>query len=243
MNLLDHLPPYIFPSPTFQPCITINICLVSYFPHSLTLHHLITPKGISLGGHATWHVIHRDSRFKAGIVIIGSPDYTSLMADRARLSKLPTYSTSSPPGSSFIGSKDFPPGLVEAVSKWDPAGLAMAAIGKTAGKDELKDSDGGEKVRMLMEQTLGGKRILCLSGGADKLVPYHCGEGYLKWLNSAISSGGWFEGGLHLEDKVFEGVGHEVPQSMVIEAVRFVGDTLELEGIEKGEVGKKESKI
>ena len=64
----------------------------------------------------------------------------------------------------------------------------------------------------LMAKTLGNKRILSLSGGADKLVPYRCGEPFLSWLKKAIGKGGWYEqGGVVFEDMVFDGVGHEVP--------------------------------
>ena len=47
----------------------------------------------------------------------------SLMYDRARLSKLKSFTASSPPGASFFGSDDFPPALVDAVRATDPAGL------------------------------------------------------------------------------------------------------------------------
>lgn len=62
-----------------------------------------------------------------------------------------------------------------------------------------------------MVRWFGGKRVLNLSGGSDKLVPYKIGEPFLKWLKEGIGKGGWFDGsGFVLEDVVFPGVGHEV---------------------------------
>ena len=77
-------------------------------------------------------------------------------------------------------------------------------------------------------ECLRGKRVLNMAGGADKLVPYGAGEGFLKWLKGAVRSGGAFEdGGVVLEDKVFDGVGHEMSPGMVTEAVRFAIESLE----------------
>ncbi|KAK4934505.1 hypothetical protein LTR10_024252 [Elasticomyces elasticus] len=39
--------------------------------------------GVSLGGHATYHVLSDDPRVSAGVVIIGCPDVAALMEERA----------------------------------------------------------------------------------------------------------------------------------------------------------------
>ena len=99
--------------------------------------------------------------------------------------------------------------LVKEVARWDPAGYLMG-----------KGREGLECLR--------GKRILNLAGGADKLVPYASGEGFLRWLKGAIGPEGMFaDGEVVLEDMVFEGVGHEMSPGMVTEAVRFVVGSLE----------------
>ncbi|MCJ1371238.1 hypothetical protein MMC20_002453 [Loxospora ochrophaea] len=211
-QLITYLPSYIFP--TSSHTLTTNLVL-----------------GISLGGHAAWHCILHDPRITTAMVIIGCPDYIRLMSDRARLSKLQTYTNSSPPGSHFIGSTDFPPTLVSAVEQFDPAGLLWSevAASKTNVSDDSEPTE-TEKRRVIpiLKSSLQGKRILNLAGGADKLVPYKCGEPFLKWLKKAIGPGGWFqEGNVVLEDVVFEGVGHEMSPGMVKEVVRFLCETLD----------------
>ena len=227
--LLDYISAYVFPT----NAITIT-------------QHIVC--GISLGGHAAWHCILHDPRITSAIICIGCPDYTRLMSDRARLSKLPTYTQSKPPGHKFVGSSDFPPGLVEAVKRNDPAALFWSQLkGARPGQEHLHEVSDEDKVGLvpLMARTLGNKRILNLSGGADKLVPYRCGEPFLAWLKKAIGTGGWFEnGGVVFEDMVFEGVGHEVPHAMVKELIRFVNETLEEEGeMTVGKKGSRESRI
>ena len=186
--------------------------------------------GVSLGGHAAWHCVVHDPRITTAVVIIGCPDYIRLMSDRARLSKLVTWTGTNPPGSSFLGSTDFPKGLVEVVEKYDPAGLFL---------DEIASRDDGfydrnptllEQKRLLplMKRSLQGKRILNLAGGADRLVPYKCGAPFLRWLKISTASNGWFsEGGVVFEDIIFDGVGHVLSPEMTKEAHRFVIEALE----------------
>ena len=213
--LLDYISAYAFPN---------NSTSIS--------QHIVF--GISLGGHAAWHCVLHDPRITSAIICIGCPDYTRLMSDRARLSKRPTYTQSKPPGHTFVGSSDFPPGLVEAVKRYDPAGLFWSQLKMARpGQEHLHEVSDEDKVGLgpLMARTLGNKRILNLSGGADKLVPYRCAEPFLAWLKKAIGEGGWYENGeVVFEDVVFEGVGHEVPHAMVKELLRFVGESLEGEG-------------
>lgn len=209
-HLLDHIVSYVFPKS--EHSIVSNLVL-----------------GVSLGGHAAWHCVMHDPRITTAVVIIGCPDYIRLMSDRARLSKLVTWTTSNPPGSSFLGSIDFPKSLLEAVEKYDPAGLCLGEI--AARDDQVYDRNPSvsEQKRLLplMKRTLQGKKILNLAGGADRLVPYKCGKQFLGWLKNATASDGWFsEGAVVLEDIVFEGVGHDVSPEMIKEAHRFVIESL-----------------
>ena len=227
--LIDYISAYAFPDDSVK--ISQNIVL-----------------GISLGGHAAWHCILHDPRISSAVICIGCPDYARLMSDRARLSKLPTYMNSKPPGSTFIGSNDFPQGLVEAVNKYDPAGFLWSPLKSTRpGQEHLSEVSADDKAVLspLMARSLGNKRILNLSGGADKLVPYKCSEPFLLWLKKAIGQGGWYEqGGVVLEDMIFDGVGHMVSPEMVPEIIRFIGETME-EGTEMtaGKIGSRESRI
>lgn len=204
--------------------------------------------GVSLGGHAAWHCILHDPRITTAVICVGTPDFARLMSDRARLSKLATYTQSKPPGRTFLGSSDFPQGLVEAVRRYDPAGLFWSRLrSPRSGQEHLQEVTQEDKVGLvpLMARTLGNKRILNMSGGADKMVPYRMGEPFLEWLKKAIGKGGWYEnGGVVLEDMVFEGVGHEVPAAMVTELLRFVGESLEDEKeMTIGKRGSRESRL
>ena len=209
-QLITYLSSYIFPNSE----------------HTLSMHMVL---GISLGGHAAWHCIFHDPRITTAVVIIGCPDYIRLMSNRARRSKLKTWTESSPPGSTFLGSADFPAGLVEAVETYDPAGLCLHTGSKPRDTYE-EDVSSTELHRLipLLEKCLAGKRVINLAGGADKLVPYKHAEPFLKWLKRAIGPHGWFsDGGVVLQDILFDGVGHEMSLDMLKEATRFIAESLE----------------
>lgn len=219
--------------------------LPSYIPLNITQHLVL---GISLGGHAAWHCLLHDPRITTAIIIIGCPDYIHLMSDRARLSKLPTWTQSHPPGSSFLGSTDFPTALISAVEKYDPAGLLLGGDVKSRSSDIYNHTPTPLERRALiplLKTHLQNKRILNLAGGSDKLVPYKCSEPFLRWLKAATSPiSGWFkDGNVVLEDIVFEGVGHEMSAGMVKEVHRFVCQTLELGQSSRPVLGRKSSKI
>ncbi|KIW11644.1 hypothetical protein PV08_10946 [Exophiala spinifera] len=223
--LLDYLPAYLFPDNSRQ--IVQNIVL-----------------GISLGGHAAWHVVMHDPRFSAAVVTIGCPDYVRVMSDRARLSKREAWLDSD--GREFLGSRDFPSALVDKVRRVDPVGLLWhgSGLGRRSGQEQLYDGgelspEEKETVIPIMARCLGNKRILNLSGGSDKLVSYQHSKPFLDWLKKSIEKGGWFEGsGLYLEDIVYPGVGHEVPPDMVSDMITFINETLE-EGVEGARLGSK----
>ena len=198
--------------------------------------------GVSLGGHSTWHCLMQDARITAGIVVIGCPDYRRLMIQRASKTKLETWTSSG--GRDFFGSKDFPKGLVEAVEKYDPAGLLLGELDTAVGQDGSYEPNKQEQTRIkpLLRDSLGGKRVMCISGGADKLVPYSESKPFLGWLKSAIKKDAW-AGDLNivLEDVVDEKAGHEFNPRMQDEAVRFVCETLAGEGGLR--MGSRSSKI
>ena len=223
--------------------------LISYLPAYLS--DLSAPiaqnivLGISLGGHAAWQVVLREPRVSAAVVVIGCPDYEALMRDRARLSRLESYTKDN--GESFVGSADYPEALRGMVRSWDPVGVVFGTVAevgaqgqqgksKRSGKeaDVPVTDDVRDALSPVFARTLADKRVQCLSGGADKLVPYAMGEPFLRWLKREISPGGAFEGsGVVLEDLVFEGVGHDVPPSMVGEMLKFVNETLDEKEVER----------
>ncbi|EGE02553.1 hypothetical protein TEQG_01587 [Trichophyton equinum CBS 127.97] len=214
-TLIDYMGCYLFPKSERK--ITNNLVL-----------------GASLGGHAAWGCILHEPRITSATIIVGCPDYINLMTDRAERSKLATWTSSSPPGSHFLGSEAFPQPLIDTLKNWDPTSFFLNHISEYPPKEPkrsgpIPDPTEEEKniLRPVVKRCLAGKKILVLSGGADKLVPYARGEPFLTWLKKAIGPEGWCaEGKISLEDIIFEGVGHQVTPPMRDEAVKFIGDCL-----------------
>ncbi|RHZ51120.1 hypothetical protein CDV55_102919 [Aspergillus turcosus] len=231
--LMDYLPAFVFPQGERK-----------------IFKHLVL--GVSLGGHAAWSCLLHEPRVSAGVVIIGCPDYVNLMVDRARLSKLPSWTNSDPQGSQILGSEALPSSLLETIAKLDPASLFLSYVNPNSDDGPLRNNplpepteNEKQTLRPVLTRCLAGKKILNLSGGADKLVPYHRGEVFLTWLKKAIAPGGWFaDGAVTLEDIIDEEAGHEVTPKMVDEAVRFISETLASSDDAKNSCGfVRESKI
>lgn len=221
-QLIDHLGSYILREAS-APCITSHFAL-----------------GISLGGHATWHCLLSDPRITAGVVGIGCPDYTRLLTDRARLSKRAAYTSTSPPGAAFLGSADFPPALIDAVNRYDPAGLLMPGIFNPVGEDAAMSMEARERFRDLVRERLHGKRVLNLSGREDKLVPYAAGKPFLDEFKQVLAENQDLDIGF--EDVLFDGVGHAFPPAMVDKATQWICDLLAKEE-RSGQAERRGSKI
>jgi len=139
------------------------------------------------------------------------------MTDRARLSKRATYTSDE--GATFLGSKDFPKALVSSIQSWDPRGILFSTSEIVSNPSESEQ----KRLRPILDAKIKGKRILVCSGGADKLVPYHCSEPFLKFLKEATE--GWYrDGDLIVEDRVYEGAGHEFSPDMLKDALKFISD-------------------
>jgi len=201
--------------------------------------------GVSLGGHATWQILLGEPRVKAGIVVIGCPDYVRLMTDRAVRSKLETCTATDPPGRDFLGSKDFPPSLVAAIGERDPAGILFDRP-STPNSDCLPQPPSAsqqQKLRPIVESRLAGKKVLCVSGGKDKLVPYACGKPFVTWLKKAVDpQSGWCKDlDIGIEDILDPEGRHEFSALMRKEAERWLCDLLA--GEEKAGSTTRESKM
>ncbi|OJJ43357.1 hypothetical protein ASPZODRAFT_136203 [Penicilliopsis zonata CBS 506.65] len=213
--LIDYLPAFVFPES--EKRITEHLVL-----------------GVSLGAYAAWSCILHEPRVSAGITIIGCPDYVNIMADRARLSKLASWKGSEPEGSQFLGSKDFPFTLLETVRRLDPASLFLSYTGPESEviisrPNPLPEPtpEQQEILRPVLSRCLARKKILNIAGGADKLVPYRCGEAFLAWLKKAVGPDGWFkDGAVTLEDVIDPTARHEVTPKMADEAIQFVSRVL-----------------
>ena len=219
-QLLDYLPAYVFPPPS---------------PRHIASHAAL---GISLGGHCAWHLLLHVPAITTVVSVIGCPDYARLLADRARKSNLPSYAITSPAGTAFFGSADFPPSLIDAVMASDPRGLLVGRLTKPGEAVELIHTSAveQERARAIMVERLSGKRLQCLSGGEDKLVPYSIGKPFMDWLKGAVGHDGWaVDTSFELEDLVFDGVGHDMSPSMVEAATRFIVDGLAREATAQNE--------
>lgn len=215
--------------------------LPSYLPFKISQH---IAGGLSLGGHATWVLLLNEPRITAGLVIVGCPDYVRLMTDRAIRSKVQSAISSDPPGRYFVGSADFPKPLVEAIERFDPAGILLGELDTVTGDDHLHPPSEAEQARLrpIMTERLAGKKIFCVSGGKDRLVPYAQGEPFITWLGKALDKEtGWFnDQGTELESIVDQEANHECTKYMRQEAERWLCDLLA--GNEEGSQAR-ESKL
>ncbi|KAI1156949.1 hypothetical protein F4825DRAFT_446030 [Nemania diffusa] len=104
--------------------------------------------GVSLGGHSAWQLLFAEPRVTAGVVVIGCPDYMNLIQDRARLSKLQTFTVDG--GASFIGSKDFPKALIGACKKFDPKAI-LFGTGEVSTQPSTSEQ---EKLRTILDSRI-----------------------------------------------------------------------------------------
>ncbi len=143
-----------------------------------------------------------------------------MMSDRARLSKLQTYTASN--GANFLGSKDFPSALVASIRKWDPKGL-LFGVGDINPNPSAEEQS---RLRKILDSKIKGKSVLVCSGGADKLVPYHASAPFMDFFKKATK--GWYsDGNVYVEDNVYEGIGHAYSDGMSVDARRFLCDMME----------------
>lgn len=179
-----------------------------------------------MGGHTTWLALVHEPRITTGVVVVGMPDYIALMTDRARLSKLSSYlQPSDAPGSQFLGSRHFPSSLLEVVRKRDPAAFLTGGIPDSLSRDEYN-----VKSVEIINRHLGGKRILCMSGATDKLVPYRLTESFMTWLKNYAATGSNVNLGggpiqkadLWVQDTVYQNIAHDFTEAMMDEALLFM---------------------
>lgn len=155
------------------------------------------------------------------------------MTDRAIRSRVQSAVGTDPPGRHFVGSKDFPPSLVDAIERFDPAGILLGELDMVTGDDHLHTPSPAEQARLrpIMTQRLAGKKIISLAGASDGLVPYKQSEPFLTWLKKAVDkNGGWFnDQGTELEDIVDAKARHEFSSPLRKEAERWLCDILAAE--------------
>ncbi|KAF8434539.1 Alpha/Beta hydrolase protein [Boletus edulis BED1] len=92
--LIDHIPAYIYPQ--------VERNIVEW-----------GAAGTSLGGHSVWIALTRDPRIQLAIPIIGCPDYTKLISQRAQICGVP------------LEAPHYPLHLKAYVDAYDPASFAF----------------------------------------------------------------------------------------------------------------------
>jgi prepilin-type processing-associated H-X9-DG protein len=143
------------------------------------------------------------------------------MTDRARLSKVAHFRAERS-ASSFAGSDDFPPHLVDICIRRDPRGILF-------GTDQpriVEDAATQQRLReVLRSRQLVDKQILVLSGAEDKLVPGRCSRAFLDFLKHAANT--WYaDGHVVLEERSFPDTGHEFSPDMVGAAAAFIANAV-----------------
>ncbi len=147
-----------------------------------------------------------------------------LISDRAIKSKL---STCADGGATFLGSKDFPPSLVDACRKFDPKGILFGDDTIPPPSVSAPEGPAAIRVKELLHDRLCGKKLLLCSGGDDKLVPYERGQAFLDWLKESTSS--WLKAdNISVDDRIYPGVGHLFSPDMVVDAVRFITSAVDV---------------
>lgn len=217
--LIDALPGYLFLDRLGPSTTTTAAAAVPPPPPPpppvLFDQHIVA--GVSLGGHSTWQTMFTDPRVTAGVSIIGCPDYQCLIQDRARLSKRPTYDKTTG-GAAFLGSRDFPPALVAQCAQFDPKAIVFGTQDVPPAEQQQQQQ---ARLRGILDRHVKGKKFLLCTGGDDKLVPWRCSEAFTKFFVHASQT--WYkDSGLTVDNRIYEGVGHECSDKMVLDAVRFV---------------------
>ncbi|XWX01612.1 hypothetical protein V2A60_009640 [Cordyceps javanica] len=180
--------------------------------------------GWSLGGHSAWQAWMGEDRIDAAVVIVGCPDFMNLMSTRAAASNMITTTGSG--SASFIGGRHFPPSLVRVCAAHDPKGLLFGTDDAAVPGLPLRDADRDRVRRALDRHRLAGKRLLLCSGGRDKLVPPAVGQPVVDVLTDASGGGGWYAGGMSVDSRVYDDVGHAFSKDMVTDAVAFLVDAV-----------------
>ncbi|KAF7545805.1 hypothetical protein G7046_g9472 [Stylonectria norvegica] len=204
--------------------------------------------GWSLGGHSAWQAWMGEERIDAAVVVVGCPDYMSefghffgvdihssgaeipscLMSDRAKASSLDC-------GDTFLGSKYFPPSLINTCKTHDPKAL-LFGLAPTPDVLPLPPAEQA-RLRSVFDARIRGKSLLLCSGAEDELVPYANSRPLVRVLKDAV--GGWYgDGGVVVDDRVYEGVGHRFSKGMVEDAVDFL-----VEAVERGPRERSKAKI
>lgn len=169
--------------------------------------------------------------------MLASPGLMTHRAEKAGLDP------GSPP---LLGSKYFPADLLASCKAHDPRAVLFGSPPTPVPTPPLPAAEQARVRAILDARGLRGKRLLVCSGADDALVPYARSAPLLEVLADAVR--GWYrDGGVVLEDRVYEGVGHRFSADMVTDAVAFLVEAVEegprARGRGVGEEGERSSRI
>lgn len=136
------------------------------------------------------------------------------MSNRAEISNLEDGNTT------FLGGKFFPQDLINTCLARDPKGILFGPSNNGIPSLPLSSTEQG-RLRTILDDRIRGKKLLLCSGGADPLVPYDQSIPFLEVFKDAVT--GWYaDGGITVDDRVYEGIGHKFSADMVTDAVMFL---------------------
>lgn len=118
-------------------------------------------------------------------------------------------------GKDFLGSKYFPSSLVGTCCSHDPKACLFSS--QPLPSTPLSPEEQARLTELLASRGLrgpSGKPLLLLSGKEDPLVPHKHTLPFVQVLESLE--------GVHVDDRVYEGVGHWFSADMVKDAVEFL---------------------
>lgn len=142
------------------------------------------------------------------------------MRDRAKTSNLDLGE-----GGKLLGSKYFPSDAAATCARYDPRGVIFGADESLLPEAPLPEAE-RERIRSILRErgclpsAEGGraKKLLLCSGANDKLVPYANAVPFIRLIQDV--------GGVDLDDRLYEGVGHAFSAGMVEDAVKFLVDAV-----------------
>lgn len=93
-------------------------------------------------------------------------------------------------------------------------------------------------MKSIFDETIKGKSLLVCSGLEDDLVPYANSQPFLEFLQTSVRENGWYaSGNVRVDDRVYQGVGHEFSSEMAQDSIDWIMDVVLSPGITRQQAG------
>lgn len=125
---------------------------------------------------------------------------------------------------SFVGSKYFPSNLRQACRSHDPKSILFDHLPIPALPLSLDEQN---RLRPILDSCIQGKKLLVCVGAEDSLVPLEVSQPLLTVLKNAVSANEWYShNDVVIHERVYDGLGHELSDEMVQDAINWVMATV-----------------